>query len=267
MNRIDETFRRLKKEGKTAFIPYVTAGDPDIDTSKEIVRSLASSGADIIELGIPFSDPLADGPTIQRAVQRSLKNHCSVGKVFEMVKDLRREISVPIVFMTYYNIIFNYGVDRFVKDAKAKGADGVIAADLPMEESEELQKSAEKKDFCVIMLTAPTTPIPRFRKIAAKSRGFIYYVSLTGVTGERKELSSKLKEDVKKISGLSKKPVCVGFGISTPLQAKEIKSVSSGIIVGSAIIKIIEKNLDCGKTKMIQEIGAFARSMARVAHE
>lgn len=266
MNRINETFKRLKKEGKTAFIPYVTAADPDMETSKKIVRALTTAGADIIELGIPFSDPLADGPTIQKAVRRSLKNHCSVKKVFDMVKELRREICVPFVFMTYYNIIYNYGLDRFVKSAKSNGADGVIVADLSMEESSELIRLADKEDFCVIMLTAPTTSVARFKKIASKSRGFVYYVSLTGVTGARKELSGELRKDIKRLSEITRKPVCVGFGISTPAQAEEIKSVSDGIIVGSAIIKVIEKNLAQSKTKIVRDVEKFAESMAKAIH-
>ncbi len=265
MNRIDETFRRLKKEKKKAFIPYVTVGDPDMKTTKRIVSSLAKAGADIIELGIPFSDPLADGPTIQKAVQRSLEAGCTVRKVLDMVGQLRREVRVPLVFMTYYNIIFNYGISRFIRDAKASGADGIIVPDLPMEESGELTGMADKEDFHVIMLAAPTTPPGRFRKIAGCSRGFIYYVSLTGVTGARRSLSDELKNDVKKLKKMTAKPVCVGFGISNPAQAREIVGASDGIIVGSAIIRVIEKNL-ADKNLLVKKVGAFARSVARAVH-
>lgn len=265
MNRIERTFKRLRKEKKKAFIPYVTAGDPGMGVTKRIVRALAGAGADIIELGIPFSDPLADGPTIQRAVERSLSGGCSVRKVFKMVRALRRDTSVPFVFMTYYNIVFNYGVERFIADAKNCGADGIIVPDLPMEESGDLTVLADKKAFSVILLAAPTTPAERFKKIARRSRGFIYYVSLTGVTGARAALARKLIADVKKLKKLTKKPICVGFGVSKPRQAREVAKAADGVIIGSAIINVLEKNL-ADKKKMIRKIGAFGRSIARAVH-
>ncbi len=265
MNRIDETFKRLKKEKKKAFMPYITAGDPDIGTTKRIVSALAKAGADVIELGIPFSDPLADGPTIQRAVQRSLKAGCTVRKVLNMVKDLRRSVSTPIVFMTYYNIVFNYGIEHFIKDAKKCGADGIIVPDLPMEESDQMKRFADKEDFYLVLLAAPTTPVERFRKISRVSRGFIYYVSLTGVTGAREQLSKQLKSDVRKIKKVTAKPVCVGFGISRPAQARDIAGVSDGVIVGSAIIKVLEKSLP-DKSRAVARIGSFAKSIADAVH-
>jgi tryptophan synthase alpha chain len=265
MNRINETFKRLKAEKKKAFIVYVTAGDPDINTTKKIVRTLEQEGADIVELGVPFSDPLADGPTIQRAIYRSLKTGCSAKKVLKMVKEIRKEVDIPLVFMTYYNIVFNYGVEKFIADSKAAGADGIIVPDLPLEESKEMTKAADKHDFCVIQLTAPTTPPERFRKIAAASRGFVYHVSLTGVTGARKDLSKKLGSDVKKLKKLTKKPLCVGFGISNPKQACDIAGAADGVIVGSAVIKIIENNLKNRKV-LVDRVGAFVRSMARAVH-
>ncbi len=265
MNRINETFKRLRAEGKKAFIPYVTAGDPDIRTSKKIVSALAKAGADIIELGVPFSDPLADGPTIQKAIQRSLDAGCSVRKVFDMVRELRRRASVPFVFMTYYNIVFNYGIERFIREAKICGADGIIVPDLPMEESKGLMDIADREDFCLIMLTAPTTPAERFRKIAGRSRGFVYYVSLTGVTGVREKLSDKLKGDIKKLKKMTAKPVCVGFGISNPAQARDVADVSDGVIVGSAIIRLIEKNPD-DKSAMVEKVEVFAGAVAKAVH-
>jgi tryptophan synthase alpha chain len=267
MNRIDKTFKRLRKEKKKAFIPYVAAGDPDIRTTKRIVSSMEKAGADIVELGIPFSDPLADGPTIQKAIQRSLGAGCTVKKVLDMVRQLRKSnVEVPLVFMTYYNIVFNYGASRFIRDAKDSGADGIIVPDLPMEESRELTSIADKEDFHVVMLAAPTTSLGRFRKISACSRGFVYYVSLTGVTGARKSLSDRLKGDVRKLKKATSKPVCVGFGIATPAQAKDIVGASDGIIVGSAIIKVIEKNL-ANKKLLVERVEAFARSVAKAVHE
>jgi tryptophan synthase alpha chain len=265
MNRIDETFRQLKKEKRKAFIPYITAGDPDIKTTERIVAALAGSGADLIELGIPFSDPLADGPTIQKAVQRSLDAGCTVKKVLNMVKKLRRRIATPFVFMTYYNVILNYGIGRFVEDARSAGVDGVIVPDLPMEESAQLSAAAGKKDFCIVMLTAPTTPPGRFRRIAGCSQGFIYYVSLTGVTGARKKLSDKLKGHVRKLKKLTKKPVCVGFGVSTPRQAKDVGRVADGVIIGSAIVRIIEHNT-ANKRALLIRVRKFAKSIANAIH-
>jgi tryptophan synthase alpha chain len=265
VNRINNTFKRLKRQKKKAFIPYITAGDPDIQTTKRIVRALSGAGADIIELGIPFSDPLADGPTIQKAVQRSLSAGCTVKKVLDMVKELRRDVDVPLVFMTYYNIVFNYGVSRFIRDAKKCGADGIIVPDLPMEESEELTRVADKEDFSVILLAAPTTPPERFKKIARRSRGFVYYVSLTGVTGARERLAKELKSDVRKLRKMTTKPICVGFGISRPHQAKAIAGASDGIIVGSALIKVLERNMP-DRSKMVKKVGTLAGSIARAVH-
>ncbi|MFC1570320.1 tryptophan synthase subunit alpha [Candidatus Omnitrophota bacterium] len=265
MNRIDKTFKKLKKEKKKAFISYVAAGDPDMKTSESIIEALAKSGSDIIEVGIPFSDPLADGPTIQEAIERSLKAGCTVKKVLSMVKRLRKKIDTPLVFMTYYNIVFNYGIKSFIKDAVKSGADGIIVPDLPMEESGELLKLADKEGFNVIMLTAPTTPPGRFKRIAAASRGFIYHVSLTGVTGARKKMASALKGDVRKLRKLTAKPVCVGFGVSSPAQARDVASSASGVIVGSAIIKVIEGNLS-NKRNLVKKVSAFAGSMAKAVH-
>jgi len=185
MNRIDLTFRKLKKERRKAFIPYVTGGDPNLYVSKKIVDVLIRSGADIIEIGIPFSDPMADGPIIQRAIARALSGGATSRKIFNMVRKIRKNSDTPIVFMTYYNIIYNYGPANFVRDAKKCGADGIIVPDLPMEESGLLRDIAMKSDFSLILLAAPTTGAPRFKKISSLSSGFIYYVSLTGVTGVR----------------------------------------------------------------------------------
>jgi len=261
MNRIKKTFDKLKKEKKKAFIPYITAGDPSLKTTKDIVLTLAKSGADIIELGVPFSDPLADGPTIQKAIYRALKAGCTLKKVLSLVEELRKKIETPIVFMTYYNIVFNYGLKKFVSDAKTSGADGVIIPDLPIEEAEELLGYAKTKDFYIIQLAAPTTPSDRFRKIAKISNGFIYYVSLTGVTGMRKEIAHDLKKDLRKLKKLTSKPICVGFGISDKTQAKNVAGLSSGVIVGSAIIKIIEK-YSSKKSLMLKKIGRFASGIA-----
>jgi len=265
MNRIDLTFKRLREEGKKAFIPYITAGDPDMATSKKAVKALVRSGADIIELGVPFSDPLADGPTIQRAVHRSLAAGFKVSGVFRMVKDLRREVDVPLVFMTYYNIVIKHGITRFIADATKAGVDGIIVPDLPLEEAHDLMRAARRRDFCVILLAAPTTPVERFKKIANASSGFIYYVSLTGVTGARKKLATGVKTHVRKLKRATDKPICVGFGVSNSSQAKEVASVADGVIVGSAVIGALEKGLP-KRSAVPAEVEKFARSIAQVVH-
>ncbi|MCK5451670.1 MAG: tryptophan synthase subunit alpha [Candidatus Omnitrophica bacterium] len=266
MNRIDQAFKRLKKEKKKAFIPYIAAGDPDLKTTVKLVEVLTEAGADIIELGIPFSDPLADGPTIQKAVQRSLEAGTTVKKILEFTKDIRKKVEVPLVYMTYFNIIYNYGTDQFIKDAKKCGADGLIIPDLPLEESKEVKRIADKEDFCLILLTAPTTSENRFDKIARSSRGFIYHVSLTGVTGARKTLATKLSAEVKKLKRITSKPLCVGFGVSTLKQAREVALVADGVIVGSAIIKIIENTLS-DKRAMLSKVQLFTKSLARAIHD
>jgi tryptophan synthase alpha chain len=265
MNRIDIAFRELREKKKKAFIPYITAGDPDMKATKEIIRALARAGADVIEIGIPFSDPLADGPTIQRAIERSLSKGASLAGIFRMVKELRKDVRTPFVFMTYYNIVYNHGIEKFVEDAKKCGADGIIVPDLPMEESHALSVASDKKGFAVILLTAPTTPAKRFVRIAACSRGFIYHVSLTGVTGARKSLGEKLLNDIRKLKKLTVKPVCVGFGVSTPEQARRVAKAADGVIVGSALINVLEKNMK-NRKRMCGEVEKFARSIAKAVH-
>ena len=242
MNRIDETFKKLRQEKKKAFIPYITAGDPDLATSKKVIRSLSDAGADIIELGIPFSDPLADGPTIQNAVKRSLDAGCTVRKVFSMVKALRRSIDTPFVFMTYYNPVFNFGLEAFCQASLRAGIDGLIIPDLPPEEGAELEAITNKLKLDLIYLLAPTSTEERIATVTERSRGFIYLVSVTGVTGARQALPLELESFVKRIKQKATQPLCVGFGISTPEQARRVASVADGVIVGSHLIRLIEED-------------------------
>ena len=265
MNRIDAKFKELKKKGKKAFIPYITAGDPDMETSKRIILALSEEGADIIEIGVPFSDPLADGATIQGAIKRSLDAECTVKKVLRLTSSVRKKTHVPLVFMTYYNIVYHYGIKRFIKDAKRAGIDGIIVPDLPMEEAEELRKVTLKEGVHLVMLSAPTTPGKRFKRLASFSKGFTYHVSLTGVTGERKKLEEGLKRTIKKFKRLTKSPICVGFGVSNARQAQEVASFADGVIVGSAIIKLIEKNLS-KKRDIIPKVRVFSRGLAKSVH-
>lgn len=261
MNRIDEKFKELKKNKKKALIVYITAGDPDLKTTAKIAIELAKNGVDIIEFGIPFSDPLADGPTIQAASQRALSKGANIRTILKMSGSLRKKVDIPLVFMTYFNLVYQYGLRRFVADSKKAGIDGVIIPDLPVEESSELIKHSRKEDFSVIFLAAPTSTNERIKNIAKVSMGFIYYVSLTGVTGAREKLAEDIFANVKRIKHFTEKPVCVGFGVSSPKQAGKISSFADGVIVGSAVIRIIEKNT--GKRDLVKKVGHFANLISK----
>lgn len=260
-NRIDAKFRELKKKKKKAFVAFIMAGDPSLNITKELVLELERQGADIVELGVPFSDPLADGPTIQRSSERALKNKVDVASVCGAVKDIRLKSDIPIVFLTYYNLIHNYGLGRFVRDAKASGVDGVVVPDLPPEESSQLRSVAKDKGLSVIHLIAPTSSTQRVKSIASSSTGFIYYVSLTGTTGERRRLPREISGGLRAVKKLTKKPVCVGFGVSRPEQARSILRLADGVIVGSAIIKVIEKNI--GRKGLVKKTGIFTGRLIR----
>ncbi len=237
--RISETFKKLKNQGKKAFIPYIMAGDPSLHKTKEVVLLFEECGADIVELGVPFSDPLADGPTIQRASERSLKNGITLRKVVAFVKDLRQVTQVPLVLMTYFNPIFKYGADDFIKDAVNVGVDGVIIPDLPPDEAEDFIKLSKKLRLATIFLLAPTSTKDRIKKVSGASSGFIYYVSITGITGADLLLDGSMEALISNIRQHTDKPVAVGFGISTPGDASAVARISDGVIVGSAIVKML----------------------------
>ena len=259
MNRIEEKFKRLHREKKKAFIAFITCGDPNLATTERLALEFARSGVDILELGVPFSDPLADGPTIQAASQRALKNRVNLACVFRLVKRLRNRIELPIALLTYYNTIYHFGLKDFVKQAKSAGVDGVIVPDLPVEEARELIKTAKKSRLASIFLAAPTSDTQRLRRICFSSSGFIYYVSLTGTTGARKKLPKELAAQLRRIKRLTRKPICVGFGVSNPAQAKQIARLADGVIVGSAIIKVIEKNL--GRKDLVSRVVRFVHRL------
>jgi tryptophan synthase alpha chain len=237
MSRIGKKFRDIVKRGGKAFIPYIMAGDPNLGRTVELIRILEDCGADIIELGVPFSDPLADGPTIQKAAQRALGGGVTLHKVIDLVADLRKHSQVPFVLMTYYNPIFKYGEERFVHDASEAGVDGIIVPDLPPDEAGTILSFSRKADFDIIFLVAPTSTEDRIRRVSKSSRGFIYYVSITGITGSKLSMDSSIASQVSKIRSMSGKPVAVGFGISTPEEASEVARSADGVIVGSAIVK------------------------------
>ncbi|MBI3353488.1 MAG: tryptophan synthase subunit alpha [Nitrospirae bacterium] len=259
MSRIEKVFKKLKDNNQKALIPFITAGDPDLDKTGELVMAMEKAGADIIELGVPFSDPIADGPIIQRASYRALKGGVSLRKILGLVKDLRRETSVPIVLMTYYNPVFKYGLSEFVKDAVGEGVDGIIVPDLPPEEGRGIIEEGMKAGLDTIFLIAPTSTRERIKMISALSRGFIYYVSLTGVTGARESLPTEVEESVKRIKKAADKPIAVGFGISTAEQAKRISSFADGVIIGSAIVGLIERNT--GNPDLVRIVSEFVREV------
>ena len=258
MSGIGTTFKKLKKEGKKAFIPYIMAGDPSLEKTKEVVLLFDECGADIIELGVPFSDPLADGPTIQRASERALKNGVTLRKVISLVseirrgeKELRQITRIPVVLMTYYNPVFKYGEKNFVEDAKDAGVDGVIIPDLPPDEAEDFVKLSRKTALDIIFLLAPTSDDDRIKRVAKASRGFIYYVSITGITGAALLLDGSMEILISKIRKHTEKPIAVGFGVSKPEEASAVARVSDGVIVGSAIVKRLYESPDGLKDYLI----------------
>ena len=247
--------RKAFENGK-AFIPFITCGDPDLETTAAVVRSAAENGADLIELGIPFSDPTAEGPVIQGANLRALSRGVTTDRVFALVKELRRDVSVPMVFMTYANVVFSYGAERFISTCRAIGIDGLILPDLPFEEKDEFLPICRKYGVDLVSLIAPTSE-NRIAMIAKEAEGFIYVVSSLGVTGMRSEIKTDLASIVKVIRENTDTPCAIGFGISTPEQAKKMADISDGAIVGSAIIKLIEKH---GKNAPAF-VGEYVRSM------
>lgn len=261
MNRIDQKFSHLRTIGKKAFIPFITAGDPSLDITESLVLALESSGADLIELGVPFSDPIADGPSIQRSSLRALKSGTTLKKVMSMVTRLRTETEIPIVLMGYYNPIYKYGVKNFVKDAISMGIDGIIVADLPPEEAGELIPAAREHQLATIFLVAPTSTMERTRTICEASTGYVYCVSSTGVTGTRERISDMLLPTVEKIRCQTDKPIAVGFGVSNAEQAREVASLADGVIVGSAIVNIIER--EQGSDNLVQAVSEFSSAIVR----
>lgn len=242
MSRLDKKFKELKKSGGKALITFITAGDPDLDATCDMVVTLADAGADIVELGVPFSDPLADGPTIQKASGRALAGGVTLKKILAAVVEIRQRTNIPLVLMSYYNPIFSYGLEKFVAAAAAAGVDGVIVPDLPLEESLPLRTLAAGK-LAVVPLAAPTTSATRLKEIVAGGSGFLYYVTVVGITGTRTSLPPELTatlDRVKKIAG--NLPLAAGFGISTPEQAALVGRHSDAIIVGSALVKIIAES-------------------------
>ena len=259
MTRIDETFARLGD--RKAFVSFVMAGDPDYDRSLEIVRGLPDAGVDIIELGMPFTDPMADGPSVQLAGQRALKAGMTLERTLQLVRDFRQtDQTTPIVFMGYYNPIFSHGVEAFLAEAVAAGVDGLIVVDLPPEEDDELCVPANEAGLNFIRLATPTTDDKRLPKVLENTSGFVYYVAITGITGSASASATDVAPDVARIKAASGLPVCVGFGIKTPDNARAIAGVADGAVVGSAIVDLIRDG------KSSADVLAFVRSLADGAH-
>jgi len=264
--RIEKSLYRSRERGRKSLIIYITAGDPDLKVTEELVYGIAEAGADVVELGIPFSDPLADGPTIQQASQRALNGKVTIPKILSTIEKIRKKSSVPIALMTYYNPIFYYGLERFVTDSRAVGVDGLIVPDLPLEESEELRGITERFGIELISFIAPTSTPERINAIAKVAQGFIYCVSVTGVTGTRENLSLDVAEMIRKIRSYTNIPLAIGFGISNPEQAKEATKYADAVIVGSAVVKLIE-NHKGDLSKSLSEVGKLVRSLKEAITE
>ena len=258
-HRIAAKFRELRARDERALIPFVVAGDPDLDTTKAIVREFVARGADLIELGVPFSDPMADGPANQRAALRGLNSGASLAAILSMVSELRGETEIPLILFGYFNPIFHYGCDRLCADAARAGIDGLLVIDLPPEEVGELKTAARANGLDIIYVLAPTTPIERARKVAHSASGFLYYVSVLGVTGARTAVASDLEEHVSNLRGITDLPIGVGFGISTPEQAARIARFADAVVVGSALSLLIEANL--GSADLVKKVGELVGSM------
>jgi tryptophan synthase alpha chain len=240
MSRIQKKFSDLKKADEAALIPFITAGDPDLQTTLEIMRALEAGGADCIELGIPFSDPTADGPTIQRASERALKNQLTLTQVLQMLGRFRSTSEIPVILFGYFNPFFRFGLKEFSGQSARAGADGVLCVDLPPEESEELKRWTDAEEMDLIFLLSPTSGEDRVKLVTQKGRGFIYYVSVTGVTGTRQSFDGQLRSQVAEVRRVTSVPVGVGFGISTPQQAAWIVEFADAVVIGSALIEAIE---------------------------
>ena len=257
--RIKRKFRELRARGEAALIPFIVAGDPDLDTTRRLVLELEARGADLIEIGVPFSDPMADGPANQRAIARGLGAGASLAAILSMVSELREQTQIPLILFGYFNPIFHYGCERLCADAARAGIDAILTVDLPPEESAELSRPARAHGLDIIYLLAPTTPLERSRKIARSATGFLYYVSVTGVTGARTHLSSDLASHMSALRTVTDLPIGVGFGISTPQQAAEVATLADAVVVGSAISLLIEAHISTGD--VLEAVGGLAGAM------
>ncbi len=265
MNRIEQAFQAGTANGGRLFLPYLCAGDPDLEQTRELIYTAADNGADLLELGLPFSDPVADGPTIQAAVRRSLQNGYKMDKIFALVADLRTDLSLPIVAMTYYNPILRRGEEKFVRQAVEAGIDGVLVVDLPPEEGQDFYEYAAVNGLETVLLATPTTPPERVRELSQLATGFLYYVMVTGVTGARTEYDPRLEKRLRQVKENSELPVAAGFGVSNYQMIEPYLEYVHGVVVGSAIIDRIEKHLD-DPPAMNEAVGRFIADLAEPLH-
>ncbi len=265
MSRIREVFREAKKSGKKLFSPYLCAGDPDLELTRELVLTAARNGADMLELGLPFSDPIADGPTVQRAVLRSLEGGLKITDLFSTITNLRPKTEMPLVLMTYYNPILRRGEERFVEEAKAAGLDGLLVVDLPPEEGLKFYKKSNEVGLETVLLATPTTSPERIRELSDLATGFIYYVMVTGVTGARDDYDSRLLEGIKNAYHASNLPMVAGFGVSNYEMITPYLEYTDGIVSGSAVIENIEKNLGAPE-EIAAAVGGFIRRLSEPLH-
>ena len=265
MSRIQQKFAELKARGEAALIPFITAGDPDLATTLKIMRELERGGADCIELGIPFSDPSADGPTIQRSSERALKKPVPLPAIFRLVREFRRSSAAPVILFGYFNPFFRFGLEKFAREAAGAGADGVLCVDLPPEESGELKRWTDAFDIDLIFLLSPTSGPDRVKLVAHHGRGFIYYVSVTGVTGARRSFDDSLRRQVARVRRTASLPVGVGFGISTPQQAAWIAGFADAAVIGSALVEKIEHAK--GNNEKAKQAGAFVAQLKLAMHQ
>lgn len=265
MTRIEKKFIETKDGNRTALVCYITAGDPSLEVTKKIVLELEKAGADIIELGVPFSDPMADGPTIQLASERSLTHGTTLSGVLRLVREIRNQSEIPIILFGYYNPFFKYGLEKFANDASDAGVDGVLVVDLPPDESDEFKVHLDKLKLNTIFLLAPNSTDDRIELLSKNATGFVYLVSVTGVTGARPDRDYSLKELTGKIRKMTGLPVGIGFGVSSADQARKISEYSDAVIVGSAIIKLIENN-NGNEKKMLNDIHNFAKQLSDACH-
>lgn len=260
MNRIEECFARLKRDGQKSFIVYIGAGDPSLEKTRELALAFDQAGVDILELGVPFSDPLADGLVNQLAAQRGLESGTTPPRVLKTVSEIRKKSQIPVVLYIYFNLIHRVGMEKFIADAAKAGVDGLLVLDLPPEESDNYEALMKKHGLCHIYLVAPTTPDDRMELIVKRGSGFIYYISREGVTGMQSKVASNLAEQISKIRAHTKLPIAVGFGISNPEQARLVASEADGCVVGSAVVNQIAEH---GKSPdLVKRVSTFVKSLA-----
>jgi len=259
MSRIVERFKQLRDGKEKALILYLTAGDPQLSRTEELIVALDKAGVDILEIGVPFSDPTADGPVIQEAAQRALRSGTQLTAILEMIARLRRKVTAPLVLFTYYNPVFAYGGERFARDAAAAGVDGLLVVDLPPEEAGELRKFTDPQGLDFITLVAPTTDDRRLEKLVRNASGFIYYISVTGVTGTKTPVAASVTPDIRRIRQWTDLPVAVGFGIATPAQVRSFARLADGVVIGSALVKRLAEQGDA--PDLIPQAAAYVREL------